>query len=350
MIDSALGQFPVTGEQIRSSVHPLEGNTVALVTGIAGRPAAWRRYVRTFCVIGLPGVASVSSTVLAAVTTVIARGAAARSRWGPARAAEINVVLRYRLWPRSVTQALTKADKLVLIRLAQVQVCRPTRRSPRPSPARPTTIRWKACRESAMPRRKVIKSGAYAPRARCRLPRPRSLAWCSRRWICRAFHAARRASMLSPFSLPIPASAAATTAPTSRRSYSRRLRSMRPTMASPTSRSTAEWSEPGAVDRGAGLLLAGARAAGGGLGPCTDLGMLSPDPEPPLRCQRAGDGVPGHHPAGGSGDIPAGWHGAGRRSTSQSAPRPAQAPLARVMLEHRGPPILVGMSRPADFS
>ncbi|MGH3154483.1 MAG: hypothetical protein ACRDOB_27680, partial [Streptosporangiaceae bacterium] len=41
-------------------------------------------------------------------------------------AAEINVVLRYRLWPRSVTQSpLTSADRLVFQRLAQMEVRRP---------------------------------------------------------------------------------------------------------------------------------------------------------------------------------------------------------------------------------
>ena len=41
-------------------------------------------------------------------------------------AAEINVVLRYRLWPRSVTQPpLTRADRLVFRRLAQMEVRRP---------------------------------------------------------------------------------------------------------------------------------------------------------------------------------------------------------------------------------
>ena len=40
-------------------------------------------------------------------------------------AAEINVVLRYRLWPRSVTQPpLTRADRLVYVRLAQMEVRR----------------------------------------------------------------------------------------------------------------------------------------------------------------------------------------------------------------------------------
>jgi hypothetical protein len=44
-------------------------------------------------------------------------------------AAEINVVLRYRLWPRSVTQPrLTRADCLVLRRLARMEVRRPEER------------------------------------------------------------------------------------------------------------------------------------------------------------------------------------------------------------------------------
>jgi hypothetical protein len=41
-------------------------------------------------------------------------------------AAEINVVLRYRLWPRSVTKPpLTRADRRVFTRLAQMEVRRP---------------------------------------------------------------------------------------------------------------------------------------------------------------------------------------------------------------------------------
>ena len=36
LIDSALANFPVVGEQLRSEVHPLEGNTTALVIGVAG--------------------------------------------------------------------------------------------------------------------------------------------------------------------------------------------------------------------------------------------------------------------------------------------------------------------------
>ena len=41
-------------------------------------------------------------------------------------AAEINVVLRYRLWPRSVTQPpLTRADRLTLTRLARMETRRP---------------------------------------------------------------------------------------------------------------------------------------------------------------------------------------------------------------------------------
>jgi YihY family inner membrane protein len=232
LIDSALGNIPVIGEQLRSGVHPLEGNTTALVIGIAGTlygslgigfaaqnamntvwnipyvrwPSFWTRYLRTFGVIGLLGLASVSSTVLATFATAIARGLAATAialaasvlvnlglfllafmvltaeplrprevaagaviatvfwetlqligTWYVSRglrhasptygffavvitllswlylgsqltllAAEINVVLRYRLWPRSVTQPpLTRADRLTLTRLGRMETRRP---------------------------------------------------------------------------------------------------------------------------------------------------------------------------------------------------------------------------------
>ncbi len=231
LIDSALGNFPVIGDQLRSEVHPLEGNTTALVIGIAGTlygsfgigfasqnamntvwnipyvrwPSFWKRYARTLGVIGLLGLAVVSSTALATFATAVGRGETSvlavagsvlvnlglfllafmvltaeplRPRevaagailatvfwealqligtWYVTRglrnasptygvfavvitllswlylgsqltlwAAEINVVLRYRLWPRSVTQPpLTKADRLMLVRLAQMEVRRP---------------------------------------------------------------------------------------------------------------------------------------------------------------------------------------------------------------------------------
>ena len=232
VIDSALGQIPVIGEQLRSEVHPLEGNPVALVIGIVGTlygalgvgfasqnamntvwnipfvhwPSIGTRYARTLGVIGLLGVASVSSTVLTTLATAVhlgqtttvlavagsvlvnlglfllafmvltaeplrlrevALGAAIATvlwealqligTWYVTRglahasptygvfavvitllswlylgsqlvlwAAEINVVLRYRLWPRSVTQPpLTRADRLVFRRLAQMEVRRP---------------------------------------------------------------------------------------------------------------------------------------------------------------------------------------------------------------------------------
>jgi len=235
VIDSALGQIPVIGEQLRSEVHPLEGNPVALVIGIVGTlygalgvgfasqnamntvwnipfvhwPSIWTRYARTLGVIGLLGVASVSSTVLTTLATAVhlgqtttvlavagsalvnlglfllafmvltaeplrlrevALGAAIATvlwealqligTWYVTRglahasptygvfavvitllswlylgsqlvlwAAEINVVLRYRLWPRSVTQPpLTRADRLVFRRLAQMEVRRPEER------------------------------------------------------------------------------------------------------------------------------------------------------------------------------------------------------------------------------
>jgi YihY family inner membrane protein len=232
LIDSALGNFPVLGEQLRSDVQPLQGNGVALAIGIAGTlygsfgvgfaaqnamntvwniphfywPSFWKRYVRNFGVIGLLGLAVISSTVLTAFATAVAHGAAVpvlaitasvvvnlglfllafmvltaeplRPRdvvvgaviaavcwevlqligtWYVTRglrnasptygvfavvitllswlylgaqltlwAAEINVVHRYHLWPRSVTQPpLTRADRLVFRRLAQMEVRRP---------------------------------------------------------------------------------------------------------------------------------------------------------------------------------------------------------------------------------
>jgi YihY family inner membrane protein len=232
VIESAVGRIPVIGEQISSEVHPLEGNSVALVVGIVGTiygslgigfaaqnamntvwnipyvrwPNIVKRYLRTFGVIGLLGIGLLSSTALAAFATTIAHGVAAtvlgvagsvlvnlglfllafmvltaeplRPRdvavgvvcatvfwqtlqligtWYVARglanasptygvfaivitllswlylgsqltllAAEINVVLRYRLWPRSVTQPpLTRADRLTLVRLAQMETRRP---------------------------------------------------------------------------------------------------------------------------------------------------------------------------------------------------------------------------------
>jgi YihY family inner membrane protein len=234
LISSALGKIPVIGDDLRSQVHPLEGNTVALVIGIVGTiygslgvgfaaqnamntvwnipyvhwPSIWTRYARTLGVIGLLGVAALASTVLAGFATVVAHGqnqaATALAVTGsvlvnlglflvafmlltaePLRvrevalgaviatilwealqligtwyvtrglqhatptygvfavvitllswmylgsqlvlwAAEINVVLRYRLWPRSLTQPpLIRADRLVFRRLAQMEVRRP---------------------------------------------------------------------------------------------------------------------------------------------------------------------------------------------------------------------------------
>ncbi len=232
LINSALGNFPVIGDQLRSSVHPLEGNTTALIVGIVGTvygslglgmasqnalntiwnipfvhwPSFVKRYVRALGVIGLLGIASLSSTALAAFATAVTHGGGAtalaiagsllvnfglfmlafmvltaeplRARevaagaifatvfwqvlqligtWYVTRglhrasptygffavvitllswlylgsqltlwAAEINVVLRYHLWPRSVTQPpLTKADRMVYERLIHFETRRP---------------------------------------------------------------------------------------------------------------------------------------------------------------------------------------------------------------------------------
>ena len=232
LIDSALGNFPVVGEQLRSEVHPLTGSSLALIVGIGGTlygslgigfasqnamntvwniphvrwPSIWKGYARTLGVIGLLGLASVASTALAAIATAVARGpgtallAIAASlamnfglfllafmvltaeplrprdvalgaaiatifwealqltgTWYVTRqlrqvsatygffavvitllswlylgsqltlwAAEINVVRRYRLWPRSLIQPpLAQGDKLVFTRLASMECRRP---------------------------------------------------------------------------------------------------------------------------------------------------------------------------------------------------------------------------------
>ena len=232
LIDTTLGRIPVIGDQLGSPVHPLEGSVPALVIGIIGCiygavgiglasqnamntvwnipfvrwPNIWLRYLRTFGVIGLLALASLTSTVLAVIATAVARGAGTTmlaiagsalfdlglfllafmvltaeplrlrevvlgaviatvfweilqliGTWYVARqlrtatptygffavaialllwlflgaqltlwAAEINVVRRYRLWPRSLTQPpLTRADRLVFQRLAAMEVRRP---------------------------------------------------------------------------------------------------------------------------------------------------------------------------------------------------------------------------------
>jgi YihY family inner membrane protein len=232
LINTSVGNFPVIGDQLREGVHPLKGNAVALVVGIAGTiygslgvgfasqnamntvwnipyvrwPNIWKRYLRTFGIMGILGLASLTSTCLAAFTTAVAEGigatvlgvvaslvvnfglfllafmvltatplhvrevalgaAVATVLWEALQllgtwyvtsalrhatptygffavviallswlalgsqltlwAAEINVVRRYRLWPRSVTQPpLTEADRRVFQRLARMEVRRP---------------------------------------------------------------------------------------------------------------------------------------------------------------------------------------------------------------------------------
>src|SRR5262252_3855434 len=101
LINSALANFPVIGEQLRSEVHPLEGNTAALVIGILGTiygafgiglsaqnamnsvwnipfvkwPSFWYRYARALAFIFLLGVPTVAATVLTTIATVVRSGA-----------------------------------------------------------------------------------------------------------------------------------------------------------------------------------------------------------------------------------------------------------------------------------
>jgi YihY family inner membrane protein len=235
LINSALGYFPVIGDQLRSTVHPLEGNATAVVVGIVGLvygsfgiglsaqnamntvwnipyvrwPGLVPRYLRALAVIGLLGLAVLTSTALAVFGTVVASrteasllavaasallnfgifvlafmvltaeplpphtvalGAAVAAlfwealqligSWYVTRglqhasptygffavvisllgwmflsaqstllAAEINVVRRYHLWPRSMTQPpLIRGDRAVLQRLAVMEVRRPEQR------------------------------------------------------------------------------------------------------------------------------------------------------------------------------------------------------------------------------
>jgi YihY family inner membrane protein len=232
LINTALGNFPVVGDQLRGDVHPLEGSAIGLGVGIAGTiygslgvgfasqnamnsvwnipfvkwPNIFKRYLRTFGIIGILGLASLTSTALAAFTTAVAQGPGATVLGGAASlvinfglfllafmvltaeplrarevalgaavaavfwealqllgtwyvtralqhatptygffavviallswlalgsqltlwAAEINVVRRFHLWPRSITQPpLTEADRLVFQRLAHMEVRRP---------------------------------------------------------------------------------------------------------------------------------------------------------------------------------------------------------------------------------
>lgn len=232
LLDSALRNFPVIGDQLRSYAQPLGGSTTALVVGILGTlygtfgiglaaqnamntvwnipfvrwPDIWRRYARTLGFIVLLGLPTVASTVLVTIATTVPSGTAvsvlatigaavinfavfvlafmlltadplgvadvalgalcatvfwqvlqrigiwyvdrelrnASATYGQFAivivlltwlylssqltlwAAEINVVVRYRLWPRSMTQPpLTEADRLVFERLVRMEVRRP---------------------------------------------------------------------------------------------------------------------------------------------------------------------------------------------------------------------------------
>jgi YihY family inner membrane protein len=232
LINSALGNFPVIGEQLRSQTQPLTGSTTAVVVGsllllygasglgLATQNAmnkVWNipyvrwpsfipRYIRAVAILGLIALSTLGSTVLTGFATLgahgwrttlllivgsltvnfvlilmafkvmmaepygwrdVALGAGLASvlwqalqfvgTWYIGRelehstatygvfgivlvllawiylgaqlfllAAEINVVQRFRLWPRSMTQPpLTAADRVTFERLAQMEIRRP---------------------------------------------------------------------------------------------------------------------------------------------------------------------------------------------------------------------------------
>lgn len=232
VLSSALANFPVIGAQLRSAAHPLTGNVVALVVGIAGTlygvqgvgqaalnamltvwnipykhwPNFWLRRARGFLVLAALGAGTLVATLLASVAPVlfpstlvgawsvagsvavnfavftvafmvltseplgwrdVAVGAGlatlfwealqAAGGWYVRRelahatpvygtfalvigllswlflaaqltllAAEIDVVRRYRLWPRTITQPpLSEGDRRTFVRLAMMEERRP---------------------------------------------------------------------------------------------------------------------------------------------------------------------------------------------------------------------------------
>ena len=232
LVNSALGNFPIIGDQLRSQTHALTGNALGIVVGsllllygalglgLATQSAmntVWNvpfvrwpsfilRYLRAIAILGLIALSTLGSTVLTGFATLaahawettlflvigslavnfvlilmafklmtaksygfrdVALGAGLASvfwqalqfvgSWYMGRelqhstasygffgvvlallawiylgaqlfllAAEINVVQRSRLWPRSITQPpLTAADKVTFERLAQMEVRRP---------------------------------------------------------------------------------------------------------------------------------------------------------------------------------------------------------------------------------
>ncbi len=232
VLNSALGNFPVIGAQLRSATHPLTGNAVALAVGIIGTlygvqgvgqaalnamhtvwnipyrrwPNFWLRRLRGFVVLGVLGLATVVSTLLTSVMPIVIHGPLAavgavagaaavnfgvftaafivltseRLGWRDVAvgaglatafwevlqalggwyvrrelahatpvygtfalvialisflflaaqltllAAEVNVVRRYRLWPRTITQPpLSQGDRRTFLRLAGMEERRP---------------------------------------------------------------------------------------------------------------------------------------------------------------------------------------------------------------------------------
>ncbi|MHB1536178.1 MAG: YihY/virulence factor BrkB family protein, partial [Acidimicrobiales bacterium] len=100
VLSSALANFPVIGTQLRSAAHPLTGNAVALVVGIAGTlygvqgvgqaalnamhtvwnvpyaswPNFWLRRLRGFLLLGVLGFSTLVATVLTSVAPAILHG------------------------------------------------------------------------------------------------------------------------------------------------------------------------------------------------------------------------------------------------------------------------------------
>ena len=161
VVDTALGRIPVIGVQLRDEIHPLRGSGIALAIGVDaivehgavavaslaingavfmavfGLLTPGERHVRAL----LPGVALAAAGWLALqalggwyVDRVVADASATYGTFSLVigllswfwlgtllvlLAAELNVVLVWRLWPRSLTGEPEPADRRAMRRLAE---------------------------------------------------------------------------------------------------------------------------------------------------------------------------------------------------------------------------------------
>ncbi|HEV2896204.1 MAG TPA: hypothetical protein VG411_20860, partial [Actinomycetota bacterium] len=131
----------LAGVQIEGSIRAIQGSGLALAVGVAGTLWGGLGITQSFQDAmneraDLLGGSFLLNLALLLVIFQILTGMAVRWRWllpgaavGALYAAEINVVLARRLWPRSLLQApLTEPDRRVLTALARNEERRPEQR------------------------------------------------------------------------------------------------------------------------------------------------------------------------------------------------------------------------------